>query len=58
MGANQKFLAGTWPIFRIEPDAPLFQLGQDRTAIVKLSDLGTGLGNAVKIQIDVGKTTY
>jgi hypothetical protein len=43
-GSQSKFLEGTWPISQIEPDNPLFELGQDRLAIDQLSALRTGLG--------------
>jgi hypothetical protein len=48
---------GTRPISQSRPDAPLFKLGQDRTAIKKLSALGTGLGVIAETQNDAGKDT-
>jgi hypothetical protein len=45
-GVNEsqlKFLEGTWPMFQIWPNTPLFQLDQDHIAIVYLLALETEL---------------
>jgi hypothetical protein len=55
--SQSKFLEGTRPISQNRPDAPLFQLGQDRTAIAKLSAFGTGLGTTEETQNSASKTT-
>jgi hypothetical protein len=56
-GSQLKFLMGTRPISQSRPDAPLFKLGQDRTAIKKLSALGTGLGVIAETRNDAVKDT-
>jgi hypothetical protein len=56
-GSQSKFLEGTRPISQNRPDAPLFQLGQDRTAIAKLSAFGTRLGITVETRNSASKTT-
>jgi hypothetical protein len=59
-GVNEgqsNFLDGTCPISQIEPDAPLFELGQDHTAIARLSALRTGSGTAAEIRNGTNKTT-
>jgi hypothetical protein len=56
-GSQSKFLKGTWPISRNQPDAPLFYLNQDRIAIDKLSALEIGLGTAAETRINARKNT-
>jgi hypothetical protein len=56
-GSQSKFLAGTWHIFQNRLDIPLFWLGQDLTAIAKLSTLGTGLGTVAETWNSASKTT-
>jgi hypothetical protein len=56
-GSQSKFLIGTWPISQNRPDAPLFQLNQDHTAIAKLSAFGTGSGITAKTRNSASKTT-
>jgi hypothetical protein len=53
--SQSKFLDGTQHISPTEPDAPLFYLAQDCTAIAKLSALGTGLGTATETRDGTGK---
>jgi hypothetical protein len=57
MGANQNSPEelGLYPNTR--SDAPLFQLGQDRTAIAKLLAFGTVLGTAKETRNGASKTT-
>jgi hypothetical protein len=50
MGANQNSS-------RENTAGEQFELGQDRTTIVKLSAFGTGLGTAAEIQNGASKTT-
>jgi hypothetical protein len=47
-GSQSKFLEGTQPISQNQFDAPLFYLGQDRTAIAELPAFGTRLGTAAE----------
>jgi hypothetical protein len=56
-GSQSKFLNGIWPMSQNQLKIPLYYLGQDRTAIAKLSAVGTGLGTAVKAQGGANKTT-
>jgi hypothetical protein len=57
-GSQSNFLEGTWPISRNRPDTPLFQLGQERLVIDKLSAFGTELGTAEETWNGASKTTH
>jgi hypothetical protein len=56
-GSQSKFSSRTWAISQNQPETLLFQLGQDRLAIDKLSALGTGLGTATEPRNGASKTT-
>jgi hypothetical protein len=56
MGASQNSSRELSLYPKIKSDAPLFELGQDRLAIDKLSALKTGLGTAAKTRIGASKT--
>jgi hypothetical protein len=55
MGANQNSPSRTWHIFQNQPKTPLFQLGQDRLAMNKLSTFRTGLGTAAETRNGASK---
>jgi hypothetical protein len=56
-GSQSKFLEGTRPISQNQPNVPLFQLGEGRLALGKLSALGTGIGTIAETQNGASKTT-
>jgi hypothetical protein len=51
--SQSKFLDGTWPISQNLPDAPL---GQNRTAITKLSTLRIGSGTTAETRNGASRT--
>jgi hypothetical protein len=57
MGVNQNSPGELGLYLNTQSDAPLFQLGQDRTTIAKLSTFGTGLGIATETRNGASKTT-